>query len=552
MMQIIIYSKTAGTPLPYQVMEWDTAHLSDHFNESFRKGTVLVARKSDFSLLAKEIAPGRVLNCGIKQPKVELFRALKLHQQQNQDLPRRIIAGYSDLGAFRRSFNRFFKRRYQATSPACLLFITDDRVDEICGQYLKMATSAVSRDPLYLLMSGITLDHKLMEAMSGVYIGDSMIAKLTRVMIYKAAKSALPVLIMGETGTGKELIARLVFEHSDTFRRRFFAVNCSAIPDTLLESELFGHKKGSFTGALDDKTGIFEAADKGTLFLDEIGDLTLQNQAKLLRAIEEQEIRPVGSNEFRKISVRIITATNRNLAAMVRQKTFREDLFHRLNSIPILAFPLRKHPEDIPVIASAIWSKRNKSGKLSGPFLDYLKGYAWPGNVRELKALLHTISDLFPGVTPGPEHIEAIREYRNRTLIESGPGSGDDLHQLLKAQSHNRIIEAQNILREIKVALRTVIHDEYARMSPRNKKTVKDEVGRGLQKLESLCREPIYLRNRILFDHIKRFRYLLDKSLLYLPDAPQKLMNTWLTELQPLHATINDEIYNLMWDRMDL
>ncbi len=197
------------------------------------------------------------------------------------------------------------------------------------------------------------------------------------------------VLITGESGTGKERVARFVHDHSAHADGPFIAVNCGAITDTLLESELFGHARGSFTGATSDRPGLFEAANGGTLLLDEVGDITLPMQVKLLRAIQEREIRRVGENKSRPINVRILSATNKNLKAEVAEKRFREDLYYRLNVVELAVPPLRQRREDVLPLArlllaeAAIQMKRTVEG-LTVAAADRLQGYTWPGNVREL------------------------------------------------------------------------------------------------------------------------------------------------------------------------
>jgi len=550
-MQAIIFRKIGNEPEPFSVGDWERERILYHFNESFRDGTIIILKKTAFAELAAHVNLGHLINCGIKQPKIELFRALKFHQLGKNDSPRRIIAEFSSAGAFKRSFFRFFKDHYKSASPPCLLFITNNIMDELETWVRDQVKKPVSRDPVSLLLSGIP-QGETMEKMSRVYIGESLVARITRVMIYKASQAVSPVLVLGESGTGKELIARLVFEYSKKYKKGFYAINCSSIPDSLLESELFGHKKGSFTDAREDKEGLFEAAHEGTLFLDEIGDLSLPNQAKLLRAIEEGEIRSVGATVTKKVDLRIIAATNRNLASMMKQKTFREDLYYRLNSLIIIAPPLREHPEDIPVIASAIRAKLEQQGKLSTEFLDYLKGYSWPGNVRELKTMLQSISDLFEGISPGPEHIEAIRAYHRKILIESAAVSEGESHSLLKAQSRNRIIEVQYILRGIKIELRPIINKQLPDDEPKMLDKLRQYLSVEVDKLEELCREPILFKDRMLFDHIKRFRYLIQKNLMHWTGSADDLRTLWHTELNPLHENIDQEIFDMIWEKKDL
>jgi DNA-binding NtrC family response regulator len=206
----------------------------------------------------------------------------------------------------------------------------------------------------------------------------------------KAAKSPIPVLIEGETGTGKELIARVIQGMGDRASKPFVTVNCSAIPSNLIESTLFGHKKGAFTGATADHAGKFAEAHCGTLFLDEIGELPPDAQAKLLRALQEGEIEPVGASRPERVNVRVISATNRRLLGLAQSGEFREDLYYRLNVFPIYLPPLRERPEDIePLAAHFIARFSAEAGKrvagISNPALDLLRAYNWPGNVRQLE-----------------------------------------------------------------------------------------------------------------------------------------------------------------------
>lgn len=212
-------------------------------------------------------------------------------------------------------------------------------------------------------------------------------------LLTQVASSATTVLITGETGTGKELIARAIHAASPVKSRPMITVNCAAIPENLIESELFGHEKGSFTGAIESRAGKFEQADNSTLFLDEIGELPLQLQAKLLRVLQERVIERIGSSKSIKINVRIIAATNRDLQKEVTGGNFRNDLYYRLNVFPVWLPPLRNRKEDIGELAWYFAEKQaSVSGKqitgISRKALQELKGYAWPGNVRELQHVM--------------------------------------------------------------------------------------------------------------------------------------------------------------------
>src|SRR4030095_15243742 len=202
------------------------------------------------------------------------------------------------------------------------------------------------------------------------------------------------VLIRGETGTGKELIARSIYQHSDRAGAPFIAINCAAIPETLLESELFGHERGAFTGAETRRIGRFEQADRGTIFLDEIGDMSISTQAKLLRVLQEKTIQRVGGKETLPIDVRVIAATHRDLKEGLREKWFREDLYYRLKVVVIHLPPLRERTEDIPTLAKYFLRRSStelniQDAAIQPDALEFLQKQPWPGNVRQLENVIH-------------------------------------------------------------------------------------------------------------------------------------------------------------------
>jgi two-component system response regulator PilR (NtrC family) len=233
-------------------------------------------------------------------------------------------------------------------------------------------------------------------------LGTSPAIEQVRAMITKVARSQAPVHISGESGTGKELVARLIHENGARADAPFVAVNCGAIPSELMESEFFGHKKGSFTGAIADKDGLFQAAQGGTLFLDEVAELPLPMQVKLLRVIQEKAIRAVGAPRETPIDVRILSATHRNLGELVRAGRFREDLFYRINVIELRVPPLRERAEDMPLLAAHILVRLasdlgRKPVRLAPDALELLAGYPFPGNVRELENILERAMTLAEG-----------------------------------------------------------------------------------------------------------------------------------------------------------
>ncbi len=241
-------------------------------------------------------------------------------------------------------------------------------------------------------------------------IGDSVPMKAMRQQIAVTAPTNGRVLIYGESGTGKELVARSLHAASLRSSGLFVEVNCAAIPEELIESELFGHVKGSFTGATEDKIGKFQKADGGTLFLDEIGDMSLRTQSKVLRVLEEQRFEPVGSNQTVSADVRVIAATNKNLEQEIARGAFRQDLFYRLNVIPFYVPPLRDRKEDIAILArhflnefSSAYGKRTR--ELTDTAMDILLRYPWPGNVRELRNLVERLVIVCPHARIEPHHL---------------------------------------------------------------------------------------------------------------------------------------------------
>ncbi|MBN2654912.1 MAG: sigma-54-dependent Fis family transcriptional regulator [Nitrospirae bacterium] len=244
-------------------------------------------------------------------------------------------------------------------------------------------------------------------------IGSSPAMQRINSQIKLAAASSSRVLILGESGTGKELVARLLHEGSDRKKEPFIEVNCAAIPQELIESELFGHEKGSFTGATDRKTGKFELADRGTLFLDEIGDMTLQTQAKVLRIIETQEFQRVGGSKNIKVDTRIIAATNKDLAFEAKNGRFREDLYFRLNVIPINLPPLRERKQDIPDLVNYFVERfyadnGMKPKNFSSEAIKILADHSWPGNIRELRNAVERLLIMSPASIIGADDVEAL------------------------------------------------------------------------------------------------------------------------------------------------
>jgi len=250
-------------------------------------------------------------------------------------------------------------------------------------------------------------------------IGSSAAMRNIFTQIVKVAPTDSTVLITGESGTGKEMIASSIYEHSSRKGKPFIAINCVAIPEGLLESELFGHEKGAFTGATAQKKGKFELADGGTVFLDEIGDMPMATQAKLLRALQEKEFERVGGTNPIRVDVRFIAATNKNLLQLIKEGKFREDLYFRLNVFSISLPALRERREDISLLASYFLENSPKPAKLSASALQVLIGYNWSGNIRELKNIIERASIMSEGGIIDVQHLPENIRQGNEKVISS-------------------------------------------------------------------------------------------------------------------------------------
>lgn len=287
--------------------------------------------------------------------------------------------------------------------------------------------------------------YQLLELKFGI-VGRSEVMAVPLKLLIQAAPTDLTILITGETGTGKEVFANAIHGLSNRKKYPLISVNCAAIPETLLESELFGHEKGAFTGAIDQRKGFFEVANQGTIFLDEIGEMPIGTQVKLLRILESGEFSRLGSSSVHKVNVRVIAATNRNLEDEVRQKNFRQDLFFRLNSVNIILPPLRKHLEDIPhyvdYFANRVSNKLGlKYDGIANESISILKSQHWAGNIRELKNLIETLVTLEQTTFITPEILRryiapALPPFLNdslpddKSMVHIRPRNEDSFYEL--------------------------------------------------------------------------------------------------------------------------
>lgn len=312
-------------------------------------------------------------------------------------------------------------------------------------------------------------------------IGDSEAMHQVFELIKKVASSSSSILVTGESGTGKEIIARSIHNNSPFSSNAFVPINCGAIPAELIESEFFGHRKGAFTGATSDKRGLFEVASGGTLFLDEIGELPLDMQAKLLRVLQEKEIRKVGSTESIKVDARILSATNKSLSEMVKMGTFREDLFYRINVIGVELPPLRNRGEDVILLANSALKKFAKKfnkpvPRLSAEAVSKLKQYQYPGNVRELENIIERVVAMESSLVILPEHLpsfllkfnqsEELESLSNFKLTQKGIFLDDILDEVEK----EILVKSLSLSNGVKKAAAKLLNITFRSMRYRVKK----------------------------------------------------------------------------------
>ncbi len=281
-------------------------------------------------------------------------------------------------------------------------------------------------------------------------VGESPVMQRLRERIRKVAPTKATVLILGESGSGKELVARAVHAYSDRADRSFVQVNCAAIPKDLIESELFGHEKGSFTGAASMHRGRFEQADGGSIFLDEVADTSLETQARLLRVLQEGEVQRVGSEKIMVVDVRVVAASNQNLALLMKEDRFREDLYYRLNVLPIQVPPLRARLEDIPELAAEFISQFARVNnrhpvELTDGGVEALMTSSWPGNVRELKNAVERLMILHEGTSVGSEEVEEVLPSAGRAEEPSDDVDESDLSLRDRLEAY----EAKLLAREL-------------------------------------------------------------------------------------------------------
>jgi DNA-binding NtrC family response regulator len=366
------------------------------------------------------------------------------------------------------------------------------------------------------------------ELRSERYIGESPHVELVRRLVMAAADKDCSVLIVGPTGSGKENVARAIHDFGSRRGLPFVSVNTAAITPSIFESELFGSVRGSFTDAKVDRPGLWVASGAGTLLLDEIGDLSVDLQVKILRALENNEVRPVGGSATVRVQARVIAATNRDLFAMVRAGQFRDDLYYRLRSFRIETPPLRDHVEDIPAIARALWRKqvtRREDAGLSDDIVAALQGFRWPGNVRELRSVLIQLYALFGNPNPTLEELRLVLTLQGQES-PSVLGPPDERELVLhRVECLRHLRHVDEALQACHATLRPIVEEK--RTDRATVKAVHEALHYRLLELERLCQTPLLFREKLTFEIAERLTHELADFHRKIEDSPAEAMQYW-------------------------
>ncbi|HUT53587.1 MAG TPA: sigma-54 dependent transcriptional regulator [bacterium] len=367
-----------------------------------------------------------------RMPRITGVEVLKAARELRPDAVRIVLSGYTDIDDLITAINAGEVWRY-LTKPwePAELKIT---VNQAAERYALVRENQRLVKDLEAAHEKLKAEYEsLRKAARDKYsfseiVGKSQAMQKVFAMLEKVSDSTVTVLVLGETGTGKELVAKAIHFNSARRDRKFLAQNCGALTDSLLESELFGHKKGAFTGAVADKKGLFEEADGGTVFLDEIAETSPAMQVRLLRVVQEGEVKRVGENEQRKVDVRVIAATNKDLEQYVKEGKFREDLYYRLSVIPVRIPPLRERPDDVPLLAHHFLDRACRRfgrsvTRISEEAMRFLEAYAYPGNVRELENEIERAVMLAEGDILTPESLSSrVRESTAHEIAARAEG----------------------------------------------------------------------------------------------------------------------------------
>lgn len=463
-----------------------------------------------------------------------------------------LMTGYTSTGKIKNAVKGFMKHVYYSNETNLYIIGIGNEIfaeffDEVKKQEQEkdnennfdIKDSALSEHIIKMLKK-----ENIPDELNKNYFGNSTYIKLVKQLIMSASKNDDPVLIQGESGTGKSLIAYFIHIFSKRKNNKFRTIKCSAIPSYLLEAELFGLTRNSYSEVTEDKDGLWFEADGGTLFLDEIGDLALDHQLKVLRAIQKKKIVPLGSDKEIDVNTRLIAATNRDLDLMVQERTFREDLYYHLRDFSITMPPLRQHKDDIPDIADAFWNDITKSSapSLSEEVLSKLENYDWPGNGRELKTVLNNLYSTFRNKKIKPEYLAIIPQFY--AIIEAGVSKKEE-NELIRhsVECLRHLKQTDEVMRAIKVALRPVIwHHEYNK----NKKVVSvalRKVKEYLNEMEMLLLYPIYFHSQDVFLNVRDLNGLMRDELMNKKSGTE-IHNFWQQSINEKYDKTHEMIFS--------
>ena len=501
---------------------------------------VPLAVRDEFAKLS-----GVIEDRGKKHPTIELARTLK---GKGSIIPM-IEGGYSSDGNLRQSVSKFLQKN--GDGPPRIFIIAES--DELFSSLRKTAAEDL---PMVVLpsfffggRSGAVLN--LMDLipdppdLRAAFIGQSADAVAVRQFIMLAAQADDTVLITGDTGTGKEIVARQIHLNSARRKAPFVPVNCGAFPGELLESELFGHIKGAFSGALSTNMGLCLSAGDGILFLDEIGELTPAHQAKILRALQEKKIRPVGGTTEKPFNARIVCATNRDLLSMVQAGQFREDLYYRLRDFLIITPPLREHAADIPLLANTFWKKITQDATVVLPneIIQVLCAYPWPGNVRELKMVLTNLFSYFRTAKPlDVRHLYGVCEMQRVPIrqesIDTATAAAEQRPKGFS--SFRRLRQVYETIRAVEHFLSPLLNEEEP--NTRRLPEISTTLTNLLNEIDMHSRTPRNFSPRT-FDHISLLRSRLHYFLSEYETAPE---NAVAYLRNGVHRIVEDAVADIL------
>ncbi len=472
-----------------------------------------------------------VLDRGAKHPAKTLSQLLLGHDK----IP--LIDGrFRNLGQLQRSLRTLLENAGAAGESNLYIIGVSDQVFEPLWKKgrEKKPVSPAAVTPFDLTSQFLAIlegAEETPEELNRRFIGNSPESRLVRQFILRAAKISEPVLILGDTGTGKEVVARAIHELSPRSSHNFVALNCGAISPYLLESELFGHKKGAFNLAFADKIGLWEEAGEGTLFLDEIGNLSLDHQGRILRALQTNRIRRVGDEKERDVKARVLAATNRDLFSMIKAGQFMEDLYYRLRGFLIRTPALRDHPDDIPLLVQHFWRKitNHQAKSLSKAILAELKAYRWPGNVRELKLLLNNLYALFHDDHPTVEQLRLVFLYEGQDrAVRPGPTSAQEL-RLHRVECLRHLRRANEVIRATEVTLRPLATAK--KLDSATATAVSPGLSYRLSELEMLCLRPLLFHSEATYLAVHNLKGKLSYLQGLLKSGNPEALDLWKSEL---------------------